>query len=161
MNYLLTHPTLALAIAAAIVAAILAWLIFDLRRRWGRMFGAKARRASDALSEVFQRLVRAETKLERIEPRITALEGIGAIAVQKVGFLRFNPFGDTGSNQSFAVCLLDRADNGFILSSLYTREGVRVYAKEIKAGSSKHQLSEEEKRVLAQAINAKVLNPNL
>lgn len=152
MQYLFIHPTLALAIASAIVLAALAWLTLDLRLRWSRVFGAKTKNANEALSEVFQRLAAAEAKLKGIEPRLVALERIGTIAVQKFGFLRFNPFGDTGSDQSFAVCLLDRADNGFVLSSLYTRGGVRIYAKEIKAGSSKHQLSDEEKTVLEQAI---------
>lgn len=152
MQYLFSHPILALAIASALIAVILAWLILDLRLRWNRVFGAKAKRAEDALSDVLQRLLRAEERLAGIEPRLTTLEGVGAIAVQKVGFLRFNPFGNTGSDQSFAVCLLDREENGLIISSLYTREGVRVYAKEVKQGVPQHQLSEEEKQVLAQAM---------
>ncbi len=89
-----------------------------------------------------------------MEPRVDALERIGNIAVQKVGFMRFNPFEHTGSDQSFAVALLDRQDNGLVLSSLYTREGVRVYAKEVQRGSSKHPLSEEEQKVLRQAMKS-------
>ncbi len=160
MQYLFTNPTLALAIASAIVLAALAWLILDLRRRWSRVFGAKTKNAAEALFEAFQRLAAAETQLKGIEPRLAVLEGIGRVAVQKFGFLRFNPFGDTGSDQSFAVCLLDRENNGFVLSSLYTRGGVRIYAKEIKSGVPKHSLSDEEKQVLEQATSAKSLNPN-
>ena len=75
------------------------------------------------------------------------------MSVQKVGFLRFNPFQDTGGDNSFALALLDRENNGVILSSFYTREGVRIYAKQIENGASRQALSDEEKKVLEEALN--------
>ena len=152
MEYLIANLPLLIATLSSIIALVALGLTLDLRRRWQRVFGARNGRR-DALGEMLERLKGAESHLDALEPRMEALERIGTIAVQKFGFLRFNPFGDTGSDQSFAVCLLDRENNGFVLSSLYTRGGVRIYAKEIKAGSAKHPLSEEEKKVLAQAIN--------
>lgn len=75
-------------------------------------------------------------------------------SVHKVGLVRFNPFNDIGGDQSFSVALLDGKDSGFIISSLHTKEGTRVYAKPIVEGkSSKYQLTEEE----AQAI--KIASP--
>ena len=52
-------------------------------------------------------------------------------AFQRVGLVRFNPFEDTGGNQSFALALLDAEGNGWVLSSLHARTGTRVYAKPI------------------------------
>lgn len=66
-------------------------------------------------------------------------------SIHKVGLVRFNPFNDIGGDQSFSVALLDGKDSGFIISSLHTKEGTRVYAKPLVEGkSSKYQLTEEE-----------------
>ena len=48
---------------------------------------------------------------------------------QRIGLVRFNPFEDTGGNQSFALALLDGRGDGFVVSSLHARTGTRVYAK--------------------------------
>jgi len=72
--------------------------------------------------------------------------------LQKVGIVRFNPFKEIGGNQSFSLAVLDAADNGFVVTGLYTHEGNRVYVKPIEKGSSTYSLSEEEKKALAKAM---------
>ena len=71
-----------------------------------------------------------------------------AECVQKVGVVRFNPFGDVGGNQSFVIALLDNSLNGVIIQSLYSREGVRVYSKQIKKGESEYTLGKEEEEAI-------------
>jgi len=78
--------------------------------------------------------------------------------VQKVGVVRFNPFKDIGGDQSFSIALLDEEDNGLVITSLYGREGNRVYAKPIEGGQSKYQLSDEEKEAISRAIGARMAN---
>ena len=68
--------------------------------------------------------------------------------VQKVGVVRFNPFGDVGGNQSFVIALLDNSLNGVIIQSLYSRDGVRVYSKQIKKGKSEYALGKEEEEAI-------------
>ncbi len=71
---------------------------------------------------------------------------------QRFGFKRFNPFSHTGGDQSFILALLDENDNGFVISSLHSRENTRLYAKKIQSGSAPDQiLSKEEKEVIASA----------
>jgi len=71
-------------------------------------------------------------------------------SIHKVGLLRFNPFREIGGDQSFSLALLDNDDNGAIISSLYSREGVRIYAKSLQRGeSAKHPLTEEEKKAIS------------
>jgi hypothetical protein len=155
MNYFLEHQLTTTAIAFGVIILVLAWAILDIRSKWSRMFGKRP--ANDALADVIHRLVQAEHSLIDIEPRLRTVEGIGQIAIQRMGFMRFNPFEHTGSDQSFALALLDHTNNGVVISSLYTREGVRVYAKEIQNGTSKHQLSHEETTVLSNAMASKPL----
>jgi hypothetical protein len=70
----------------------------------------------------------------------------------RVGLVRFNPFEDTGGNQSFALALLDGRGDGFIVSSLHARTGTRLYAKAVSGGASETALSEEESEALRQAL---------
>lgn len=76
----------------------------------------------------------------------------GQLHIQKVGLVRFNPFKDTGGDQSFILSLIDGKDTGVIISGLYSRSGTRWYAKKIVGGKSlEHELSEDEKRALEEA----------
>jgi hypothetical protein len=78
----------------------------------------------------------------------------------KVGFIRFNPFKDVGGNQSFAVAFLDGKKNGVVFSSLYTKEGSRLYAKPIQDGLGlpQYPLTQEEKEAVATAHSSKFVS---
>ena len=71
--------------------------------------------------------------------------------LQGAGLIRFNPFLQEGGNQSFSMALLDKKDNGVVVTSLYTKEGNRVYGKPVKQGKSEYSLSEDEKRAIREA----------
>lgn len=74
-------------------------------------------------------------------------------SVQKVGLKRYNPYRDTGGDQSFSVALLDGRGNGLVLTSLHSRAGTRVFAKPVERGKeSSFPLSVEEQEVVAQAL---------
>lgn len=73
--------------------------------------------------------------------------------IQKVGLLRFNPFEDTGGDQSFVLAVLDGQNSGVVLTSLHNRGITRWYAKKVKTGKGvDYQLSEEEEKAIHQAI---------
>jgi hypothetical protein len=67
--------------------------------------------------------------------------------------VRYNPFEETGGNQSFALALLDADGNGWVLSSLHARAGTRMYAKAISGGRAEAGLSAEETAAIAQATH--------
>lgn len=74
--------------------------------------------------------------------------------LQRVGFKRFNPFTNTGGNQSFSLGILDENGDGIMISSLHSRESTRIYAKPITKGKSAGTgLSAEEKQALKQALS--------
>ena len=56
--------------------------------------------------------------------------------VQKMGLVRFNPFSETGGDQSFCLAILDDRDSGLVISSLHSRDTTRIYAKPINEGKS-------------------------
>ena len=90
-------------------------------------------------------------EVERLTTRTGALEATAPRTFQRVGLVRYNPFEETGGNQSFALALLDAQGNGLVLSSLHARSGTRVYAKAIREGRSDAGLSEEEAAAIRQA----------
>lgn len=80
------------------------------------------------------------------------IEREGHLHIQKIGLVRFNPFKDTGGDQSFILSLVDGNDTGVIISGLYSRTGTRWYAKRVEKGKSlEHDLSDEEKKALKEA----------
>ncbi len=102
----------------------------------------------------YKKLIKLEREdLERkvvrdISQRISILEKKELEHIQKVNLLRFNPFNETGGDNSFTLCFLDAKLNGIVLTGLHTREKTRMYAKEIKNGKSSKELSSEEKKVI-------------
>ena len=132
---------------------MLGYLLFDLRRRFRRLFSTDAPESqATVLTSLLQQSHITENEIMLLKSRADVLERIGQMSFQKVGFMRFNPFTDTGGDQSFALAFLDHENNGIVISSLYNREGTRVYAKEIDHGNPKQQLSAEEEEVLRRAI---------
>jgi len=73
--------------------------------------------------------------------------------MQRVGVVRYNPFADTGSNQSFVLALLDAHGNGFVLSSLHSRQATRVFLKSLSAGRAETPLSTEESEAIRRAMS--------
>jgi len=72
--------------------------------------------------------------------------------IQKIGLLRFNPFKDTGGDQSFIISLVDSYNTGVVISGLYSRSGTRWYAKQVIEGKGvEHELSVEESKAISLA----------
>jgi len=73
--------------------------------------------------------------------------------LQRLGFKRYNPFTDTGGDQSFTAAFLDDLGDGIMISSLHSRENTRLYAKKVEGGKvSTQTLSSEEQEVIKQAL---------
>jgi hypothetical protein len=80
------------------------------------------------------------------------LETIAKFAVQKFALVRYDAFEDMGGRLSFSAALLDDHGDGMIITSINGRTETRTYAKAIKALASDHNLSEEERRALQEAM---------
>ncbi|MHB1132220.1 MAG: DUF4446 family protein [Chloroflexota bacterium] len=77
------------------------------------------------------------------------------LTLRRVGLIRYNPFGDTGGDQSFALALLDDQGDGVVISSLFGRSESRLFAKPVRAGKSKYTLTDEEDKAIIQASLAR------
>src|SRR5256885_3328518 len=152
-------PTIVLALAVAVVvlAVWVAWLQRSdalLRRRLRRLFGeGEGVGLDELLDRQFRRLDTVAERVDALNKLHHELEALSQQSIQKVGVIRFNPFADTGGDQSFAVALLDADGNGVVLSSLHGRADTRIFAKQVQAGRSKHALSDEEQDAIRKALS--------
>jgi hypothetical protein len=106
----------------------------------------------DLLSGYAAAMERATERMEEIDAAHGLIEARTRRSLQHIGLVRFNPFEDTGSDQSFAIAMLDDQRDGLVLSSLHGRSNTRVFAKPVTGGTSQHHLSEEESQAIRIAL---------
>jgi len=136
---------------AIVLFLLIVWNIFlhlrflQTKKKLKTFFnGKKASDLEGVLFEEIKRLKKAEGNIKELFKSSEFIGKMTSRSIQKVGVVRFNPFKETGCNQSFSIALLDSKDNGLVISSLFTRQGTRIYAKPVKNGKSTYQLSKEE-----------------
>jgi hypothetical protein len=120
----------------------------------------KKKKEPENLKEVLKEFNQLKKEFDKILKEFEILKEKEKFNIQKVGIVRFNPFKEVGGNQSFSIALLDGKDDGVVLTSLYTREGNRIFAKPIKNGNSEFPLLDEEKEAINLAKNERK-NPKL
>ena len=114
--------------------------------------GSDAQSLEAVLGSHLERVRQVVADVGRVEARTAIIERDLLGSFGRVGLVRFNPFEETGGNQSFALALLDGHGNGFVVSSLHARAGTRVYAKAIANGAAETALSSEESEALRIAL---------
>ena len=153
-----TLSLVVVALAAAVVLLVVwvAWLQRSeavLRRRLRRLIGdAEGTGFDEVLDRQLRRLDEIAGRVDALNKLHHDLENLTQRSIQKVGVVRFNPFADTGGDQSFAIALLDAEGNGLVLSSLHGRTDTRIFAKQVQSGRSRHQLSDEEQDAIRRAL---------
>jgi hypothetical protein len=126
-------------------------------RRLGRRIdaftqGSDAKSLEDVLGSHLERVRQAVNDVNTVSARTALVERDLQSSLSRIGLVRFNPFEDTGGNQSFALALIDSRGDGFVVSSLHARAGTREYAKAVAGGTSEANLSAEEAEALKQAL---------
>ncbi|MGI9860651.1 DUF4446 family protein [Moorella naiadis] len=127
----------------------------ELRRLNGRIRRLAETGEGQDLAEVlgrFHDLGEVRKTLDGLQQKVADLQVGFESCLSRMGLIRFNAFPDTGSDLSFALALLNREGNGFILTSLYARDETRVFVKPVQEGRSRYRLSEEEEKALAMAL---------
>lgn len=97
--------------------------------------------------------------LDELTARMAFVESSARHHFAKGGLIRFNPFSDTGGNQSFVLALLDESDDGVVISSLHSRTGTRIYAKGVAGGKADTSLSVEEQEAIDTARSKRTARP--
>ena len=127
------------------------WAIITERRLKRFFLGKKAKDLEETIAILEQEIARLSKAGENMEKNISLINAKLRKSIRGLETIRFNPFTDQGSNQSFAIGMLSEEGNGVVISSLYSRERMSIFAKPVRNGKSEYELSAEEKEALRQA----------
>jgi len=143
---------LAFFVLAGIAILIGAIWIIKTEKRLKRFFiGKKAKDLEDIIISLENDIAVLKSAKEKTEKEIAEINKKLKKSIRGLETVRFNPFPDQGSNQSFAIGMLNEDGDGVVFSSLYSRERMSIFAKPIKNGKSEYELTEEEKEALKKA----------
>lgn len=146
----MNDQTIIYSLAFVLVLLVL-WIAY-LEHRLGKIFrGKRAVDLEEVLVDMGRSIDELSTKHSHLKNFVDNIDARLKTAIQKVHTLRFNPFRDHGGNQSFATSLLDENGDGVVISSLYSRDKVSVYAKPVTNGQSEFELSDEERESITKA----------
>lgn len=143
---------LAFFIFIVLALVLVFFWIFSTEKRLKKFFlGKKAKDLEEVINKLQTDISDLQKSKESIQKEIIVMNGKLSKSIRGLHIMRFNPFSDQGSNQSFAIGMLDEQGDGLVLSSLYSRDRMSVFAKPVKNGSSDYELSAEEKEALRKA----------
>ena len=137
------------------IVAIFLWLViltlivFKMKGHYQNLVASTKKKKLD---EILDQLIINDNKfskeIELINNQLIKISEEAKFYLQKIGFVRYDPFEGRGE-QSFVVALLDKENSGLVVNFIYTRDGLRVYTKQVKKGQGdKYELSEEEKNAI-------------
>ena len=156
MEQLVFYVTIALSVVSIILAVVLIIVLCKLKTLKRRVDSLTRGKDTESMEDIIVNyLERVESLEEGEEITRAALNAIKdnlKITYQKTGLVKYDAFREMSGALSYSLALLDKENNGVLISSMYSREGCYTYAKEIIKGESKINLSEEEAEALKQAV---------
>ncbi len=113
--------------------------------------GTNGKNLEDAIYQLMNDHELFQNRVERVEETNGRLNFEIKSSLRGIATVRYNAFNDVGGKQSFATALLGEDGNGVVISSIYAREHMNVYAKPIQNFNSEYELSTEEMKALKEA----------
>lgn len=144
------NTAIILYVFIAIAVILIGWIV-RLEVKMSRlMAGQNGKSLEGSIVALIEKVGKLEGLSAEAHAKISDLRARHRKSIQRVETIRFNPFKGTGSggNQSFVASFSDEDGNGVVISGLYARDGVSVYAKPIAKFASEYNLSEEEKEII-------------
>lgn len=126
-----------------------------IKARYKRMMaGADGTSIEQMLASHTNEVNKAVNEYKKLEHKLDTLDELIHSALTRVSVIHFDAFEKTGQGLSWCVALLDRNNNGVVLSSITGQESARCYVKPIEGGfvSDKYKLTREEEQALRQAM---------
>lgn len=142
-----------LSLAALILLIVVFFMHVALRRRLARLSLGRNGSIEETISILMRDMKEFKEFRTELEKYLKLAEGRLRGSISGLGVVRFNPFTGEGQggNQSFALAVLDELGEGVVLSTLYSRDRVGVYAKPLSAFASTYEMSDEEKQAIERA----------
>lgn len=143
-------------VLAVITVALGVW-VFVLESRMKKLLAGKYAQSLEGTIVALAKDIRALEKFQGdTENYITDSNRRIKRSIQGVETIRFNAFKGTGDggNQSFAIALLSENGDGTVISSLFARDRMSIFAKPIKNFTSPLEMTDEEKDAVKRATRS-------
>lgn len=152
MPYYLQLTALILSILSLATGIAVLWNLRSLNKlRKNFTVAGESLNLESIINLLDNKLARLEKEESHLENNLAELKKEFGFAVQKIGMVRFNPFGDSGGNFSFSLALLDGHNTGLVITSMHGREQNRIYTKRVEQGKSEIKLTGEEQKAIETA----------
>lgn len=117
------------------------------------MKGADGKDLESAIFSRFKDIDKMKADIEYMSRKLNIACETLLNSYQKMSIIKYDAFKEMGGKLSFSLAMLDDKNNGYILTSVHTRDGCYTYVKEIIKGESFVVLAEEERKALEDAKN--------
>lgn len=147
---------LVLLIVAFVLIIVQSTKLRKLEKKYNKfMKGKEAESLEDEIVGIFHnnRAIKAENDKNRKD--IIDINKRMAHTVQKIGLHKYDAFDQTGGKLSYAICFLDEEDNGILINSVHSADGINYsYSKNITAGVADVELTGEERKAMEVALSS-------
>jgi hypothetical protein len=153
------YPDMGLLLLPLAVAfiwlGILSYLVIDNRSFLRSLFPRSGERDIRLKFDEIGKLVKKTNgDLSDFKDQLAKIEKHGWGFISRMEMMRYNPYSDTGGDQSFSLALLDKGGSGVVITSLHSRANTRVFAKPVILGkATKYSFSKEEEEVIKKAMS--------
>lgn len=150
------NTTILIYILAGAIVMMAIWIMIMERRIKKFFAGTKANNLEGVMLQISKQIGELKNTQIEINKHLDISDKRLDKSIRNIEMIRFNPFVDAGGNQSFAIAFMNDEKNGVVMSSLYARDRMSIFAKPIIDGRSEFELTVEEKSVLEKSINSKL-----
>lgn len=150
---------LAMAVLVLILLVVVIICIFKIRKLYRRydifMRGKDAETLEDVIIHQLEDIADLKAQDRANKDSIRVANKSGRASFQKFGIVKYNAFQGMGGHLSFALAMLDYTNTGFVINSLYSKDGCFLYLKPVERGETEVELGAEEREALEQALGYK------
>ena len=136
-----------ITLALFVIVIVLGIWIWKLEKRINKLLGGRKANLENVILESHKKVRELENFRELVKQKIEKVDRKLKKSLRAVETVKFNPFKGTGTggNQSFSSAFISEEGDGVVLSGLYLRDRISLFAKPLKSFNSELELSEEEK----------------
>ena len=149
---------IALAVVLIVILALLIYFILQFnklkKKHEAFLTGKDGNNLEEVILRRFKEIDTLKVQSKNNKDNIAAINEEMLSVYKKVGIVKYDAFNEMGGKLSFALAMLDKSNNGYLINAMHSREGCYTYIKEIVKGESYINLCDEERKALTEAINS-------
>ncbi len=151
--------TLAVAIAACLVAAFALLMTLALTRRLRKLQGGQKAVLGGASHDMVDFAVSLQGRIDDLNRAVDEVAvGLSRVdrridgAITNTAVVRYDAYEDTGGKQSASFAFLDATRTGTVVTAIQGRDYARIYVKDVERGTPSVALSPEELTAVERAM---------